>query len=69
MESWQSLVYCTCLENRRTEMFREFESHTLRQIYPISEMNITLCYERRGGGLIPSLGAKEDGQDGNAADC
>ena len=32
---------------------------------------ITLCYERRSGGSIPSLGAKvlEDGQDGNAADC
>ena len=33
MEVWQSLVYCTCLENRRTEMFREFESHRFRQFY------------------------------------
>ncbi len=32
MEVWQSLVYCTCLENRRTERFREFESHRFRQI-------------------------------------
>ncbi len=32
MEVWQSPVYCTCLENRRTEMFREFESHRFRQI-------------------------------------
>ena len=31
MEVWQSLVYCTGLENRRTEMFREFESHRFRQ--------------------------------------
>jgi hypothetical protein len=31
MEVWQSPVYCTCLENRRTEMFREFESHRFRQ--------------------------------------
>ena len=26
-EVWQSLVYCNGLENRRTERFREFESH------------------------------------------
>ena len=32
MEVWQSPVYCTCLENRRTEMFREFESHRFRHI-------------------------------------
>ena len=40
-------------------------------IYPIGEMNITQCYERWVGSLILSLGArdKEDGQDGNAADC
>lgn len=31
MESWQSLVYCIGLENRRTEMFREFKSHTFLQ--------------------------------------
>ena len=31
MEVWQSLVYCTCLENRRVEMLREFESHRFRQ--------------------------------------
>ena len=31
MEVWQSLAYCTGLENRRTEMFREFESHRFRQ--------------------------------------
>ena len=36
---------------------RQFESVTRYQ-YPISEMNITLCYERRSGGLIPSLGAR-----------
>ena len=28
------------------------------KLYPISEMNITPCYERGSGGLIPSLGAK-----------
>lgn len=28
MESWQSLVYCIGLENRRIVMFREFKSHT-----------------------------------------
>ena len=33
MEVWQSLVYCTCLENRRVEMLREFESHRFRQYY------------------------------------
>ncbi len=27
MEVWQSPVYCTCLENRRSERVREFESH------------------------------------------
>jgi len=36
---------------------RQFESVTRYQ-YPIGEMNITLCYERRSGGLIPSLGAR-----------
>ena len=30
-ETWQSPVYCTCLENRRLEMVREFESHRFRQ--------------------------------------
>ena len=33
MEVWQSLVYCTCLENRRVEMLREFESHRFHQVY------------------------------------
>ena len=32
LEVWQSPVYCTCLENRRTEMFREFKSHRFRQV-------------------------------------
>ena len=32
MEVWPSPVYGTCLENRRTEMFREFESHRFRHI-------------------------------------
>jgi uncharacterized protein (TIGR02466 family) len=32
MEVWQSLAYCTCLENRRSEMVREFESHRFRHI-------------------------------------
>ena len=32
MEAWQSPVYCTCLENRRTERYREFESHRFRHI-------------------------------------
>jgi hypothetical protein len=32
MEVWQSPVYCTCLENRRIERYREFESHRFRQI-------------------------------------
>lgn len=31
MESWQSLVHCIGLENRRTVMFREFKSHTFLQ--------------------------------------
>ena len=31
LEVWQSPVYCNGLENRRTEMFREFESHRFRQ--------------------------------------
>lgn len=31
MESWQSLVYCIGLENRRAEMLREFKSHTFLQ--------------------------------------
>ena len=31
MESWQSLVYCIGLENRRTVMFREFKSHAFLQ--------------------------------------
>ena len=33
MEVWQSPVYCTCLENRRSERVREFESHRFHQIY------------------------------------
>jgi len=38
-EEWQSQVYCTGLENRRTERFREFESHLFRQIYaPIAQL-------------------------------
>jgi hypothetical protein len=32
------------------------------KLCPISEMNITLCYERRGGGLIPSLGTRKMGR-------
>ena len=36
---------------------RQFESVTRYQ-YPIGEMNITLCYERRVGSLILSLGAR-----------
>ena len=32
MEVWQSPVYCTCLENRRSERVREFESHRFRQV-------------------------------------
>ena len=30
-EVWQSLADCTCLENRRVERHREFESHRFRQ--------------------------------------
>ena len=33
MEVWQSPVYCTCLENRRSERVREFESHRFYQVY------------------------------------
>jgi hypothetical protein len=40
MEVWQSPVYCTCLENRRTEMFREFESHRFRQIGELAELGL-----------------------------
>jgi hypothetical protein len=32
MEVWQSMVYCTSLENWRTARFREFESHRFRHI-------------------------------------
>ena len=31
MEVWQSPVYCSSLENCRSEMVREFESHRFRQ--------------------------------------
>ncbi len=31
MEMWQSPVYCNSLENCRSEMVREFESHRFRQ--------------------------------------
>ena len=31
MEVWQSPVYCNSLENCRSEMVREFESHRFRQ--------------------------------------
>ncbi len=31
-EVWQSLVYCTGLENRRSETVREFESHRFHQL-------------------------------------
>ncbi len=40
LEAWQSPVYCTCLENRRTEMFREFESHRFRHI---KAHGVSLC--------------------------
>ena len=39
MESWQSLVYCIGLENRRAEMLREFKSHTFLQSHD------TQCYD------------------------
>ena len=32
MEVWQSPVYCNSLENCRSEMVREFESHRFRQV-------------------------------------
>ncbi len=38
MEVWQSPVYCTCLENRRSEMVREFESHRFRQLCLVSSV-------------------------------
>ena len=38
MEVWQSLVYCTCLENRRSEKVREFESHRFRQICSVNSV-------------------------------
>lgn len=43
MESWQSQVYCIGLENRRTEMFREFESHTFLQS---QDAYVTASYRR-----------------------
>jgi len=32
MEVWQSPVYCNSLENCRSEMVREFESHRFRHV-------------------------------------
>lgn len=50
MESWQSLVYCIGLENRRTLMFREFKSHTflqsLYQRYHSHDTYVTALYHR-----------------------
>ena len=52
MESWQSLVYCIGLENRRTVMFREFKSHTflqsLYQRYHSHDTYGTPLYHRMG---------------------
>lgn len=31
MDSWQSLVYCNCLESSRAEMLRGFKSYTILQ--------------------------------------
>ena len=45
MESWQSLVYCIGLENRRTVMFREFKSHTFLQS---QDTYVTALYHRMG---------------------
>ena len=36
MEAWQSPVYCTCLENRRLERVREFESHRFHHIAAVA---------------------------------
>ena len=49
METWQSPVYCTCLENRRSERVREFESHLVRHTLPrarrlIKETNMGTVY-------------------------
>ena len=38
MEVWQSPVYCTCLENRRIERYREFESHRFRQLWSVGRV-------------------------------
>jgi hypothetical protein len=64
MEAWQSLVYCTCLENRRVERHREFESHRFRQtrrgpimvLEQIANLSVGLI---RLLGSSPSLSAKQ----------
>ena len=49
MEVWQSPAYCTCLENRRVEMLRGFESHRFRQ--KESSMK-TMTFKNRFNGEI-----------------
>ena len=61
-EVWQSPVYCTCLENRRTEMFREFESHRFRQIKGelaewLRQQFAKLSFRKRRIGSNPILSA------------
>ena len=38
MEVWQSLAECTCLENRRLERVREFESHRFHHYAGIAQL-------------------------------
>lgn len=64
-----ALVRRLALKTRFSEMGWGSTPPSSAKLYPIGEMNITPCYERGVGSLILSLGAMEDGQDGNAAVC
>ena len=71
MEAWQSPVYCSSLENCRSERVREFESHCFHQfrVYDSgSRRGLEPC---SASSILATLTTKilENGQDGNAADC
>ena len=56
LEEWQSLAECTCLENRRTERFREFESHLFHQTWLVRIMAITAdCPSAHGSSILPRV--------------
>jgi hypothetical protein len=52
LETWQS-GHCSCLEDSRTERFREFESHRFRQLMPLyvfKGQKLSAC-----GGMVYTL--------------